>query len=552
MKKSILTLVIYLITFHLVTAQCDFCDHILEPFEDTGHATGIRFNALEENVRPGDTICMKAGTYYNWHTFNDLAGEKDNPIVIINCGGLVTIEASTNGLQTRNSHDFVISGAGDPDTEYGILVKGGENGIILNTFSINYQVDHVIVDGAKFHGLDLKNDPYCDDPRVWRYSDTAQPNESIKVFHTKIINTGLEGMYLGGSHYQKAVNCLWAGADYETVEIWESSIIDVDIHDNIVDWTGNDGIQIGSAIGEVRIYDNKLYRFGQTDQTGQHRSGFQINPGTKAILYNNTIIQGEGSAFFISGDGVEIYNNIVDSVKTAVESYNNLTSPESKYLIYNNTFLNLRESGYAIITADHCLPNNYSKNNIFHSWVLDDFWRYQQGEFLTVENMPSDNNIITDDLTELGLDDQYRPIENSILVGKGECEVAESVNSDEIVETDHSGLALSLEGKCDIGALKYHENLTLESKEVLISNIALYPNPIEAGKFLNIELDALTLSSTIISIFDLGGNEIFKTSKNRGEVLRVQIPTNVKSGVYLVQTISPESSVKMKRLFIRN
>ncbi|PIB34638.1 hypothetical protein BFP72_04040 [Reichenbachiella sp. 5M10] len=446
------------LSFALKAQDCDFCDHYIDP-----KSTGQAFCTNPElkcditwgtniDVKAGETICLRAGTYPGYMTFYDLTGTKDNPITITNCGGQVIINTTSQGMETRNSHNFIVTGTGDPDHFYGFVIDGGSSGIDgmrLNFFSSNYEVDHVSISNVSNHGFDLKNDPLCNDPRTWRSSGNVI--DYIKVHDTYVSNTGAEGFYVGDSHYQKSVPCVGGGGT--TVE--EQSILKAEIYNNIVENVGNDGIQVGSVIEEALLYNNEVRGFGIKDNTGVHMSGFQINPGTKAVIYDNIVVDGKGTAYYLSGDGAKVYNNLSINTKSAVEGYDGnsqLTSPGSKMEIYNNTFVDIFESGVSIQAAPASVSSNVFYNNILH--IGPNAVNYGTNSDLAWKDENNKNNIFTKDKSSLNFVDpdkqDYRLTSASTLaVDLGDC----SINSD--ISTDASGYTRSEGSACDIGAHEY-------------------------------------------------------------------------------------------------
>lgn len=539
--RRLIPFIILFLAFNISKAQeCSYCDYVMNP-----DIYGQKFDALDQAVKPqpGDTICMMAGEYNEWTAFYNLAGTKEMPIVIINCGGQVTINSTSRGFDTFNSNDFVITGTGDPDIFYGFKISGGSDGIRCNNFSNNYRVDHIRIDGVSNHGFDMKNDPICDDPRTWRNSGLV--NDYVIVHDTYLTNIGREGFYVGDSHYQTSVNCL-RGTEDNTVMVEEAPIIHCEIYNNIVDWTGNDGIQVGSVIGEALIYNNVIRNFGQIDPS--HRSGFQINPGTKGIMYNNQLYNGLGSAFFISGDGVKIYNNVVSNAKNAVEAYDNLTSSDSRYQVFNNTFVNLTESGIAMLNADFTLNENYFYNNIVHTQQSAEFWGYSSHSAFAEANIQK--NIFTNELGSLNFADSenenLRLTNSSILaLDLGDC----SINAE--VTTDALGNDRIYGGACDIGAYEFGSVALSSSNKTLASNIKIYPNPVGHSRTLNIVLPYPPKTSTTVVLTDGTGKKLASFISIEKE-FSLTLPKYLSEGLYLVKITTDNSNSITRKIYILN
>jgi hypothetical protein len=539
MKKIIPSIILFLAVNISIAQECSYCDYVINP-----GIYGQKFDATKQNVKPqpGDTICMMAGVYNEWTAFYDLAGTKELPIVIINCGGLVTINSTSRGFDTFNSTDFVITGTGDPAIFYGFKITGGSDGIRCNNFSNNYRVDHIRIDGVSNHGFDMKNDPVCSDPRTWRNSGLV--NDYVIVHDTYLTNIGREGFYVGDSHYQTTVNCLRGTAE-NTVVVEEAPIIHCEIYNNIVDWTGNDGIQVGSVTGEALIYNNLIRNFGQVDPA--HRSGFQINPGAKAVMYNNQVYDGLGSAFFLSGDGVKIYNNVCFNTKNAVEAYDNLTSSDSRYQVFNNTFANLTGSGIAMLNASFTLNENYFYNNIVHTLTGAKFWGYSSHSAFAEANIK--NNLFTNDLASLNLvapeNEDLRLTSGSLLaIDLGDCSLSPGIKTDALGNKRLQGDA------CDIGAYEFGTEIpNVLSTSQFDLGIKVYPNPVLHGEKLNFKLSDRPKVPTVVTVIDGAG-------KIKAQLISVEkefsfaLPVHLSKGLYFVNIVTDNSKSTTAKVYI--
>ena len=428
-------------------AQDCNCDHVVPPSDNGQIIYASNYNGSP--IVAGDTVCIMGGTHRKYLAFYDLAGTPEDPIVIINCNGQVNLigeHPSHNGIDTWNSENFVITGTGDANVEYGFLVESSARGLRLNHQSKNYEVDHIHIRNVDI-GLDLKNDPTCN-PESWRSSGYV--NDYVKVHDIYLENTRWEGFYIGDSHYNTTVTRTCNG---EQIQIEETPIINAEIYNNIVVNTGNDGIQVGSVIGRAEIYNNQVIDFA-TSNTWAHRSGIQINPGTKAVIYGNLILDGPGSAIFSKGDGIEIYNNVAKNVKSGFEHYNSLLTPGSILRVYNNTFVDVFESGMPVISDTW--EDNLFNNNIVHILPGAVYYGYNPLAAWTPEN--SENNYLTDDLNELAFVDYLNndfslTAQSTNLIDQGYCAPYAEMTTDFAENTRSFGNA------CDIGAYEYQSLL---------------------------------------------------------------------------------------------
>jgi hypothetical protein len=78
-------------------------------------------------------------------------------------------------------------------------------------------------------------------------------------------------------------------------------------------------------------------------------------------------------------------------------------------------------------------------------------------------------------------------------------------------------------------------------------NVIIYPNP--AQDFFNISIEEPTLEPDMIRIIDFSGRIVFGDSLEPG-IRNVQIPTNLKTGVYIVELRSGSLTLDAQKLMI--
>ncbi len=337
-------------------------------------------------VQPGDTIYLEAGLK-PYLLLKNFHGSSDSYLTIINYDGQVRISNNDffYGLVTFNCSFFRLTGTGDPDHLYGIKItasNGESNGLSLDAYSTDFEVDHLEIYNTGFAGIMSKTNPTCD-------SLTTRGNftQYNTVFHDNYIHkTGGEGMYLGHSYYSGYTK-ICAG---ETNILYPHEIYNLKVYNNIIDSTGYDGIQIGCAVEGTEIYGNKISNAGYADDAnGMYygMSGIVLGGGTSGLCYNNLIYDGYASGISIFGLGdIWVYNNvIVDAGRISklvtgppdnFQAYgifcDDRTTIEGKsFNLINNTIVNPRDIGirfWSQQSAGNRMYNNLIINPGVKQW----------------------------------------------------------------------------------------------------------------------------------------------------------------------------------------
>ncbi|OCT13411.1 hypothetical protein A8709_17520 [Paenibacillus pectinilyticus] len=306
------------------------------------------------NAQPGDVVCLTAGNY-GLIKLSNFTGTNDNPIIFINSGGLANFQSTGSyGFKILGSSFFRLTGSGSASYAKGIKIGAlttGAPALTIAGYSTNYEVDHLEIDNANSsgsQGIALKTDP--DSCGFVDRNYFTQMNTS--VHDNYIHNTGVEGIYIGGSHYSTSfpIGMACDGNSSDGLEtLYEHSLHGVRVYNNVTDSTGWDGIQVGSATYDVEIHHNTVTNYATLNATDQ-RSGIQINPGTTGKLYNNWIDEGTAG----HGQGINnqsrgnqvIFNNVIlhtDYQGIYSKDMYDATNPaydHSPIYIVNNTFIN--------------------------------------------------------------------------------------------------------------------------------------------------------------------------------------------------------------------
>ena len=256
-------------------------------------------------IKPGDTLYFSGGNrkYLIIRNFNGKAG---NPIVMINKGGSVIIDTDHYfGVSIQNCRHIKFTGTGFPGEFYGFKVKRVANGagIGIGYLSSDFEIDHASIENTLIAGLYAKTNPDCE--TASSRNDFTQYNT---VIHDNYVsNTGNEGIYIGSTDYfGQTLKC--NGKDTLLIP---SLLVGVKVYNNIVKYTGWDGIQVSSASKDCQIHDN-IVMFDSQKQEDNQMSGILMGGGTKSDCYNNYIANGNGDGIECHGlGGTRIFNNII-------------------------------------------------------------------------------------------------------------------------------------------------------------------------------------------------------------------------------------------------
>jgi hypothetical protein len=344
---------------------------------------------------------LDASISYGNLLFKNIVGSALAPIVIKNIGGTATITATglSFGLKMRNSRYFRVSGD-NALNNYGIKIDGGHLGMDLGGLSTNFEIDHVEIVNSGFAGIMAKTDPTCDDA-------TIRGNFTMKnvIFRDNYIHeTGGEGFYVGNSFYATGVNT-------DCGVRLPHEIHQLRLYNNIVRNAGWDGIQVGCATVNAKIYGNTIENYGTANAYNQ-RNGLQIGEGTGGVCYGNLIRQGTGNGMNVLGLGDNvIHNNIIVDAGAAGIFCDERYTPGPGFKFINNTIIRPREDGIRIYAEK--VPMNVIANNIIvspgtYSTYLyprtpQDAFIYKLSKTLRVEML---NNYFTTDATSVQFENE--------------------------------------------------------------------------------------------------------------------------------------------------
>lgn len=218
----------------------------------------------------------------------NLNGTSTAPIKIKNGKGLVEVNSSHYfGISIRKCNHIILSGKGDRSIKYGIKIDGVQgSGLSIGDFSSNFEVENIEVRNVRYSGIIAKTEPDCD------FERNSFLQENTIIHDCWIYNSGNEGMYIGSSFYSGQT--LQCNGSPKTV--FPPLLKNVELYNNLVEYSGWDGIQVSSAVN-TKIHNNKVLHDSQA-QVNWQMTGIILGGGTTGSIYNNLIKDGEGTGIF--------------------------------------------------------------------------------------------------------------------------------------------------------------------------------------------------------------------------------------------------------------
>lgn len=274
-------------------------------------------------VKPGDTVFIDAGTYDHLG-IRGFSGQKDHPIVFINYGGKVIISGTYYyGISISGCSFFQFTGSGVDSIAYGFDLQKSDGGALgIGALATNYEIDHCKITSQKGPGILAKTDPDCS------FSSTRDKFvcRNVSFHHNWIYHTDTEGIYFGSTSYDGfPLNC--NGKDTTVLPHLTDGL---ELFDNLVEYSGWDGIQVGST-KNMRVYNN-VVRYDSQKQVSYQMNGYSIGKGGTGLIYNNIAYRGSGTGMISFADGpATFFNNIV------IEPGTNTIMPDGKYGFYIDT-----------------------------------------------------------------------------------------------------------------------------------------------------------------------------------------------------------------------
>jgi len=254
------------------------------------------------DIQPGDTICLENGSR-SYLLFRNLIGTASLPIVIVNQGNVIIDTDHFYGIKTSNCQYLKIIGSRPNTNSYGIKIQrvGNGSGITLDDLSSDVELSGIEIAHTAFAGIYAKTDPDCS------FEATREKFTfyNLEIHDCYLHDIGDEGFYIGSSKYtgQYLHDC--------DTTVLPHLMYNVYIYNNLIEDTGWDGLQVSSAVGDCRIFNNRIFRDSYKETVFQ-MSGILIGGGSECDCYNNQIFDGKGDGIDMFGQGdSRIFNNLI-------------------------------------------------------------------------------------------------------------------------------------------------------------------------------------------------------------------------------------------------
>jgi len=338
------------------------------------------YTAPFNSVVAGDTVCIEAGDRAGILEIKNFRGAAGKPITFVNSGGRVRVDGRGNwtAVYLKNDEYIRLTGTGSADA-YGFeIFNSGNSGAVHISAKTRYvEVDHVEIHNVRGSGITAKT-------ALSEITD-ANGNGSVRdewtqydtyLHHNWLYDIGTEGFYVGSSFWQDGI---------------EPELEGVELAYNRIERTGWDGLQVGSAVKDVKVHHNVIVDAGLSDSThsGNGRYGIIVNKGTTGDFYNNSIRSSRRSGIYIQGKGgYRIYNNLIDGSCIADSCSGIRWADGSNGQIYDNTVVNTVGDG---ITVGSWISGGTIYDNIVAGFT---------GIGIDPANIPVANNFVSKDLAE--------------------------------------------------------------------------------------------------------------------------------------------------------
>jgi hypothetical protein len=500
-----------------------------------------------KNVHPGDTLLFVAGNR-DYLLIKNFLGAPDKPIVMINSGGEVTIDTDHYyGISIQNCRYFKLTGTGDAKETYGFQIKRVANGsgIGIGSLSSDFEIDHISIENCLTAGLYAKTDPDC---TLTSVRGTFTQYNTI-IHDNYIANAGNEGLYVGSTKYSgQTVNC--NGKD---TLLLPSLLNGVKVYNNIIKYSGWDGIQVSSASKNCYIHNNTVL-FDSQAKYGSQMSGIIIGGGSKCDCYNNFIADGKGDGIESHGlGGYRIFNNIIvnagrsflpndpTQMKHGIFLSDVSTQNDSSFFIQHNAIINPKSDGIRFSSIR-------SRKNLIASNVIINPGNFPYYENGNTSFKGSDSYILLpNQQTEVSILDNFlsRNISDAGFVStrletpedfklKSVSPLIDAAFPDKKMTYDFAGFPRPFGTRSDIGAYEYDATYSGNFPENSTKkHFRVMENPV--NEFLTIYSESEINQKITLTIYNSTGLLVKKFRKADLNIVNHTLKTNVSdisSGIY--------------------
>lgn len=495
-----------------------------------------------QQYEPGDVLCLYPGLR-SFLLFNNLHGNQDHPITIVNTLGQVVIDTDHfYGVKFSQCSHIRFTGTGNVQIEHGIYIRrvAGGAGISLDDLSTNFELDHLRISHTALGGIYAKTDPDC---------SFAATRDNFTFTHLAIHHCWLhdiqdEGFYIGSAKFtgQYLPDC--------DTTVLPHLMEHVHIYNNLVERAGWDGIQVSSTPVDCEIYGNTIIA-DSWRETPFQMSGILIGGGSSCDCYNNKILDGKGDGIDVFGSGqMRIFNNLIvragknfmpndpnqpkhgifvgnapdNSAASLKIMHNTIVSPKTTGIRFNNSntaenlFINniiLDPGGYAQMNEqaffNHQLPaGSYTQTHNFlnQNIAAVHFINPAADDYDLQPHSPAINRALVPDDQPLEFDIDWRPRPHN-------------------------------EGY-DIGAFESQDPFAyIDDTGVASNHFSVHPNP--AGKKAVLKIHLNTSGKISLMIMDVNGRIVYAQENLQLNAGQTEVPLplqNLKSGFYHIHLIT--------------
>ncbi len=491
-------------------------------------------------VMAGDTVFIQAGTR-EYLLIRNFQGSPAAPITFMNYGGPVIINTTHNyGIAIKGCRYVRFSGSGDQGHFYGFNFRHANGaGLSLDAMTSDCEVDHVSIENGPIAGLYAKTDPDCS------FLNTRDKfTQYNTLIHDNYIDSvGNEGLYIGNTKYSG----MYVTCNGKDTLLFPSLLSGVRVYNNIIKYSGWDGIQVSSAASDCQVFNN-IVMYDSQGETDYQMSGIILGGGSKCDCYNNMISEGKGDGIELHGlGGSRIFNNIIID---AGRSYYPNDPQKKKYGIYVSDISVQTDSSFYILFNDIMNPKTEgiqfssvnSRNNLIVSNAIIN--PGNPGSYVVTSGSNCDvlvsNNYFAPDTAGAGfIPGGYDLLPGSPLIDVG-YQDNRNVTFDFLNHPRPTGMGY------DIGA---YEAPTVFTGIINPSGSAplsahIYPNPVR--EMLTIKYEITASADVFFSIYNLNGEQLLQdllSSVPAGSQTFAVNVGNLPSGVYIYSLRSGNQAV---------